>query len=244
MLLVALIAAAIGAGARTPAARAFGEGEASTEFATAATAPAGPTPDPLAAVDKQRALPIDSEPDDLVSLEPRLMAPGFGGLQLRADAARALETLLAEAQRAGHDVRVRSAYRSYETQVQTYAYWVSQLGAAQASRVSAAPGHSEHQLGTTVDLTVSEVGWELSERLDLLPVGRWLLRNAWRHGFALSYPREAEAITGYVHEPWHYRYIGTAEARRWAESGLTLGEYLQQRGRRAGVPSDRPSTSQ
>ena len=44
-------------------------------------------------------------------------------------------------------MRVVSGYRSYADQQYTYNYWVQQLGEAEADRVSARPGKSEHQLG-------------------------------------------------------------------------------------------------
>ena len=46
------------------------------------------------------------------------------------------------------------------------------------------------------------------------------------YGFALSHPRHAEAVTGYVYAPWHFRYLGNSCAEAWAPSGLTLVEFL------------------
>ena len=60
-------------------------------------------------------------------------------------------------------LRVRSTYRSYAEQVTTFQYWVARLGEAQARRESAPAGHSEHQLGTTADLAISSINWELIE---------------------------------------------------------------------------------
>ena len=51
----------------------------------------------------------------------------------------------------GSPIAVRSAYRSYQQQVATFQVWVNQVGYDQALRTSARPGHSEHQLGTTID---------------------------------------------------------------------------------------------
>jgi len=185
------------------------------------------TPPLLAVVDKRHALDAAAAPTDLVQLDARLVVPNFEGLLLRREAASALAQLLDAAREAGHDLRVRSAYRSYDTQVDTYAYWVASLGEVEANRVSARPGHSEHQLGTTVDLTTPQLDWALSDSLAETSAGRWLLVHAATYGFALSYPPRSEALTGYASEPWHYRYIGRSEARLWAKSGLTLGAYLQ-----------------
>jgi LAS superfamily LD-carboxypeptidase LdcB len=135
--------------------------------------------------------------------------------------------MLSDAYGQGHDIYVRSAYRSYAEQERTFAYWVSVLGEEEARRVSAEPGHSEHQLGTAADLTTADVGYDLTDAFGDTPAGRWLADNAHLYGFALSYPAGAEASTGYAYEPWHYRYIGPEHAAAWRASGVTLGEYLR-----------------
>jgi LAS superfamily LD-carboxypeptidase LdcB len=135
--------------------------------------------------------------------------------------------MLSDAYAAGNDIYARSAYRSYSEQAATYAYWVSVLGEEEASRISAKPGHSEHQLGTTVDLTDATVGFDLVESFGTTASGQWLMANAHLYGFALSYPACCEATTGYAYEPWHWRFIGPAHAAAWKASGLTLVEYLR-----------------
>jgi D-alanyl-D-alanine carboxypeptidase len=108
-------------------------------------------------------LPVEYVPPDLVAIDTAVAASGFGGLLLRAESNVALRSMLSAATGAGHDLRVRSAYRSYAEQERTFAYWVGVLGPEQARRVSAEAGHSEHQLGTTVDLTDAGVAYDLSE---------------------------------------------------------------------------------
>lgn len=180
----------------------------------------------LTVVDKQHALAAGYVPPDLAPLGAAYLAPGFGG-SLRAEVKAALEGMLSDAYDQGHDMYARSAYRSYAEQERTFAYWVSALGEAEARRVSAEPGHSEHQLGTAADLTNADVGYDLTEAFGDTPGGRWLAENGHRYGFALSYPAGAEAVTGYAYEPWHYRYIGAEHAAAWRAGGLTLGEYLR-----------------
>jgi D-alanyl-D-alanine carboxypeptidase len=165
-------------------------------------------------------------PPDLAPLGAAYLAPGFGG-SLRAEAKAELERMLSDAYDQGHDMYARSAYRSYAEQERTFAYWVSVLGETEARRVSAEAGHSEHQLGTAVDLTNADVGYDLTEAFGDTPGGRWLVENAHRYGFALSYPAGSEGITGYASEPWHYRYVGPEHAAAWKASGLTLVEYLR-----------------
>jgi D-alanyl-D-alanine carboxypeptidase len=177
-------------------------------------------------VDKQRGLPADYVPPDLAPLGGSYLAPGFGG-SLRAEAKAAVERMLSDAYDHGHDIYARSAYRSYAEQERTFAYWVSVLGEAEARRVSAEAGHSEHQLGTAVDLTNADVGYDLTGAFGDTKGGRWLSANGHLYGFALSYPAGAEAVTGYAYEPWHWRYIGPEHAVAWKVSGLTPGEYLR-----------------
>ncbi len=181
----------------------------------------------LSPVDKDHALPADYVPPTLATIPRAYRAPGWPG-ELRQEAVDALILMLDDADAAGHDIRARSAYRSYAEQESTFNYWVRELGYDEAIRISAMAGHSEHQLGTTADFTSPEVGWGLLESFGATPEGQWLAANAHDYGFVLSYPDGAEATTGYAYEPWHFRYIGEAEAQAWKTSGLTLNQYLLQ----------------
>lgn len=93
---------------------------------------------------------------------------------LREEAAKQLSLLVAAAWSEGHELTVASAYRSFYDQVFAYSYYSAAYG-GEADRISAPPGHSEHQLGTTVDFTNAEVGYEIlqdfggDERLTLAP---------------------------------------------------------------------------
>jgi zinc D-Ala-D-Ala carboxypeptidase len=101
-------------------------------------------------------------------------------------------------------------------------------GYAKAITQSARPGHSEHQLGTTLDFRSygnSTPPWEYAD-WGTTAAGRWLAANAWRYGFVMSYPKGKMKVTCYTYEPWHYRYVGRPMAARVRESGLTLREYL------------------
>jgi hypothetical protein len=122
---------------------------------------------------------------------------------------------------------VRSAYRSYRTQCFTFDYKVKTHGLEHAKRFSAEPGRSQHQLGTTVDITSQSLGWSLSQGMGHALEGQWLAENAHLFGFALSYPEGHEEQTGYAYEPWHFRYVGVAAANEMHGAGLILEEYLQ-----------------
>lgn len=77
-----------------------------------------------------------------------------------------------------------------------------------------------------MDLTTGVIGWQLIPRFAETPEAGWLAAQAYEYGFALSYPDEAEHITGFTYEPWRYRYIGRA-AMDWQRSGLTVVEFLR-----------------
>ncbi len=132
---------------------------------------------------------------------------------------------------AGIRLRVVSAYRSYARQKVVFDYWVARSGYSTALRYSARAGHSEHQLGTSLDF--SFVGgrdpWDYAD-FALTKAGAWLKSNAWRYGFVLSYPKGAERLTGYAYEPWHYRYFGRTLAAQQRASGLVPRYWLWKRG--------------
>lgn len=159
-------------------------------------------------VDKDNPLPENYAPADLVDLDELAgeLVLSRAGHRLRHTATEALRQMSAEAGAAGVTLMVSSAYRSYAYQADVYARWVAQLGRAMADRVSARPGMSQHQLGTAVDF-----GCICREFADQ-PAGIWLAENAYRFGYSLSYPEDYEHITGYLYEPWHWRYVGRAAA--------------------------------
>ncbi len=177
----------------------------------------------LALVTKETTLKSTYKPSDLEAL-PSYMNPSYP-MWLRWEALENLEKLWAAAKEDGILLSIRSAYRSYETQEQIFQDFVNQYGEEEANRFSARPGQSEHQLGTTVDFGGTEV--DFKAQFGQTPQGRWLVKNAHHYGFAKSYPQGKEHITGYIYEPWHFRYIGVRHARQWKESGLTLKEYLE-----------------
>ncbi|GAB4332901.1 MAG: hypothetical protein Kow0010_18970 [Dehalococcoidia bacterium] len=179
--------------------------------------------DPLAPLDKQHRLPANCVPADLVTVPG---AYSSGGHQLTAATVDALVEMLDAAAAEGHVMVVVSAYRSYAQQEATYNWHVDTFGQAYADRVSARPGHSEHQLGTTADLSSASVGYELTEAFGDTPEGLWLAENSWKFGFIISYPAGKEHITGYAYEPWHVRYVGKDIAAQVHASGLTLHEFL------------------
>lgn len=163
--------------------------------------------------------PMDYYPDDLVTV-------GTNGQLLRREAAEAYERMSEAIRAAGYSMTERHGFRSYETQRDLYAYRVRTNGQAGADAGTARPGHSEHQTGLTIDVLPSGSWSGYSGGFQNTPHYTWLRENAHKYGFVLRYPRGSEHITGYMYEPWHWRYIGLAEATRFYESDfVTLEEF-------------------
>lgn len=181
----------------------------------------------LVLANKNRNLPADYEPDDLVVPN---VAFSFSGddpkKQLRREAATALESLFAAAKQDGIDIMAVSGYRSYKKQRSLYNYYVSQHGEEEAARFSARAGQSEHQTGLAMDVSSASVGYGLEESYGETTEGKWLVAHAAEHGFILRYLNGKENITGYQYEPWHIRYVGTDVAKQIMDQGITLEEFF------------------
>jgi D-alanyl-D-alanine carboxypeptidase len=162
------------------------------------------------------------------------------GYRVRAFVIADLRAMARAARAAGARLKVQSAYRSFASQRSTFAYWVRVLGYTAALTSSARAGHSEHQLGTTVDLRGfrGSAPWSYPDWATTR-AGAWLKKNAWKYGFVMSYPKGKTSVTCYDYEPWHYRYVGRPTATRVRASGLTLREYLV----RAQAPQAPPPTA-
>jgi len=156
----------------------------------------------LRRTDKGKGLPADYEPADLAALEGSGIPVSRPGHRLRKPAVEALAAMAGAAREEGVTLIVSSAYRSFEYQKDLFARNVAEMGEKEAARVSAAPGASQHQLGTAADFG------SITDAFALTEAGRWMAANAGRFGFSLSYPKGMEAATGYVWESWHYRFIG------------------------------------
>lgn len=120
--------------------------------------------------------------------------------------------------------KLKSAYRSYKTQVSTYNYWVSQDGKELADTYSARAGYSEHQTGYAFD--IRDYNYE-HEDYSKSTSFTWVSQNAHKYGFILRFPKGKEHITGYQYESWHYRYCGIECATYIYENDITYEEYYE-----------------
>jgi len=191
-------------------------------------------------VDTILRVPKSYVPPDLVSVSQAGIA-GHG--KVRALVIDDLRAMTDAAAAAGNAIGVESAYRSYADQQATFASWVAQLGYAGALRVSARPGHSEHQLGLAIDFRSDPGGSPFTGSWGQTPAGKWMRLHAWEYGFIRSYPPKGEGVSCYASEPWHYRYVGRDLAAAIHASGLTTREYLWANYTTAVVPAVTPRPS-
>lgn len=141
-------------------------------------------------------------------------------------AQKALTAMVADAKKQGVYLTTISSYRSYSYQTTLYNNYVKKHGKAKADRFSARPGHSEHQTGLTFDIGGTSRAHWLEESFAGTKEGKWLAANAHKYGFHLRYHKGKEHITGYMYEPWHFRYLGAEMATKVKVSGKTLEEYF------------------
>lgn len=114
-----------------------------------------------------------------------------------------LKDMLRDAEKDDITISVASAYRSFKEQAALKSNYKVQYGYG-ANAFSAEQGYSEHQLGTTVDLTTTAIGGALTG-FEKTTAYTWLKKHAHEYGFVLSYP---QGNSYYIFEPWHWRFIG------------------------------------
>ncbi len=129
------------------------------------------------------------------------------------------------AKKEGHTLIVTSSYRDYELQDYLYNNYKNVHGEEEADTFSARPGHSEHQTGLALDIVTYGSG--LNEDFSKTKEYEWMKKNAHKYGFIIRYPKGKEHITGYMFEPWHYRYVGKDIANKIYELDITFDEYYE-----------------
>ena len=161
-------------------------------------------------------------PERLKKINDRYILDGKGDQYFHARAIDQLEDMLADARRADIDLKVVSAYRSFDEQTDLKGQHTQGYGTG-ANAFSADQGYSEHQLGTTIDLTIDSVGGTYASFADT-EAYQWLLDNAHKYGFILSYPHDN---TFYIFEPWHWRFVGEDLARELKKDNAHFYDWEQ-----------------
>lgn len=183
---------------------------------------------PLALVNKMFGLPSEYFPEDLVTPDVSFSFANkdVEKSKLRQEAGEALERMFTEAEQSGIMLYAVSGYRSYDRQEALFIAEVNKTGEELAAEAVAEPGYSEHQTGLAMDISSRSVGLSLTENFGETPEGKWLEKNAHKYGFILRYPKGKEEITGFMYEPWHFRYVGQEAATDIYHNNWTLEEYF------------------
>jgi D-alanyl-D-alanine carboxypeptidase len=180
-------------------------------------------------VNKQRQISLlRYKPENLVF--PEFPRPGIQNpfsLQLRQEAAVAtVEMARAMKDEGAGTLILNSGFRTYKNQQGLYNRTRDTRGLAVAEKLSARPGHSEHQLGLAADFSARGQGCVILTCFGNTEAGRWLEENAHEYGFILRYPKGYRAITGFQYEPWHFRYVGVELAMEMKTTGIkTLEQF-------------------
>jgi D-alanyl-D-alanine carboxypeptidase len=180
-------------------------------------------------INKQRQIsPLRYQPASLAFpafAKPKVQNPF--GLQLREEAAIAAADLATALSEAGKGTLIlNSGFRTYKNQQGLYNRTRDTRGLAVAEKLSARPGHSEHQLGLAADFSVKGQGCVIMSCFGKTEAGIWIAENAHQFGFILRYPKGYKPITGFQYEPWHFRYVGFELATEMKTRGIkTLEEF-------------------
>jgi D-alanyl-D-alanine carboxypeptidase len=160
----------------------------------------------LVQVNKNVSLPDNYIPKDLVNISKDVRSSYQ--ICLKKDALKNLTKMFNDASLENINLAVTSGFRSSDTQSTLYKALMLLKGEKAKDRI-AEPLHSEHQLGTTVDISGESINYlSASDKFNGTAEDLWLRANAYKYGFVQSYPKDKISVTGYDYEPWHYRFIG------------------------------------
>ena len=148
--------------------------------------------------------------------------PESYGSGLTSEMQSAFDRMAAAAKAEGFKLRIVSGFRSYTTQKNLYNRYANRDGVAAADTYSARAGYSEHQSGLAVDINSVEDSFAGT------PEAVWMAENCYKFGLILRYPQGKTNETGYIYEPWHFRYVGTELAEILYNGGdwITMEDYF------------------
>ena len=144
-------------------------------------------------------LPLQPEPPQLADAGPDM----FGRPQQMTPATLAAwQSMRDRAAADGITLLLVSAYRGASYQADVIKRKLdSGRSLADILRVNAAPGYSEHHTGRALDIATRDCS-PLETGFDQTEAFAWLVKNADKFGFVLSYPEESASAISY--EPWHW----------------------------------------
>ncbi|MBY0538254.1 M15 family metallopeptidase [Patescibacteria group bacterium] len=163
-------------------------------------------------------------PEKIVPIEKKYLYNESVSKSIHGKVEPFLNEMIEDALEDGIKLWVVSAYRSYNEQASLKGAYTTTYGSG-ANAFSADQGYSEHQLGTAVDFTTEGLGGGLTG-FENTPAYQWMLDNASKYGFTLSYP---EGNAYYVFEPWHWRFVGEKLARDLDRANASFYDWEQRK---------------
>ena len=164
-------------------------------------------------VNKYNYVKKDYIPDNLIDVN---------GLKINKEAYEAFKEMKNDINKTGLNIRIISAYRSFEYQDNLYNNYLKRESQKIVDTYSARAGYSEHHTGLAIDIDNGVLDYN---KFHLTKEFLWMGENAYKYGFILRYPKDKENITGYSYEPWHYRYVGKEVALYIKKHNSTYEEY-------------------
>ena len=179
----------------------------------------------LLLVNADNPLPDDYDSNvkkDLVEIDPKYRNNNNVYL-IHKDVYPYITAMVAAAQADGVNLKVWSPFRDYNTQKILFQNQVNRVGGdeAKAATVVARPGTSEHNTGFCADFNMA------SDSFENTPMYTWMTKNAENYGFVMRYSAEKQAITGVIHESWHWRFVGINAAKEMNDLDMCLEEYVK-----------------
>ncbi len=128
-------------------------------------------------------------------------------------AANAFNRMKSDAKTSGVDITIISGFRSIAQQKKLFLKQINKRGGKEAAaRFSAPPGYSEHHTGYALDIGEGQnIDTYIKFEFEYTEAYLWLVKNAHKYGFELSFPKNN--LQGVSYEPWHWRFVGSQKAQ-------------------------------
>ncbi len=127
-------------------------------------------------------------------------------------AADAFSQMVADAEAAGVSIIPISGFRTIAAQEKLFDRQIKRQGSpAEAARLSAPAGYSEHHSGYALDVGDGDQPTrDLKYEFENTSAYAWMKTHGQKYGFELSFP--PNNAQGVNFEPWHWRYIKSSHA--------------------------------
>ena len=136
---------------------------------------------------------------------------------------------------------INAGYISYEDQMPIYESMMLKYGKDEFRRYWDYPGQNEYQLGTLIrfqpvgredskvddqSLSAAQSKDDQEDENEASKLSKWLEENAYKYGFVVRYPKDKEAVTKKLYQPFTLRYVGKDVAESLYQNKNVLNEYI------------------